>query len=762
MQRCIMIALLSLLFHGELQAAEDLPVGADPHALDTPHFPDRLHAFIWRNWQLIEPSRLAQVIGTSAENVEQIAASMGLPAMKSNSSRMRERGYITLIRRNWHLLPYDQLLTLLDIKSAELAHSLREDDFLFIKLGSLKPKCDPLRYQKPDDAARRRAAEIRRVVAQHFGQPLNAAAEPRFHFIDELSRLEKSPPQTKSEPTTDGLRLIYSYFGSYGDPLSDPTQDPYPDGLLAKLADMGVNGVWLHVMLRQLAPGGDQFTEFGEGHKQRLANLRKLVDRARRHGIGVYLYINEPRSMPVAFFGRRERMAGVREGDFVAMCTSQEDVRKWLSDSLAHVFREVPGLAGVFTITASENLTNCASHRGRQNCPRCRHRTEAEIIAEVNAAIAEGVHRGNPRARVIAYDWGWNNHGDASETIALLPQGIDVMSVSEWSLPIKRGGVAGRVGEYSLSAVGPGPRATRHWALAKQAGLKTIAKVQFNTTWEMSAVPYLPVLDLVAEHCQKLAAANIDGMMLSWTVGGYPSPNLLVARHFCLQPGATPKTVLDAIAAERYGEAAAPHARRAWTAFSEAFRHFPYDGRVLYMGPQQMGPANPLYAQPTGFRATMVGIPYDDLESWRGNYPPEVLADLFDRVATGWAEGLAAFHRVVEATDGNARDRAVADERIARAAQLHFASAANQTRFIIARAALLQRQITAEQRERHRAQIRTLINREIALARELFTLTRHDSRIGFEASNHYYYVPLDLVEKVISCEFLRNRFATAN
>jgi hypothetical protein len=158
----------------------------------------------------------------------------------------------------------------------------------------------------------------------------------------------------------------------------------------------------------------------------------------------------------------------------------------------------------------------------------------------------------------------------------------------------------------------------------------------------------------------------------------------------------------------------------------------------------------------------MVGIPYDDIESWRGNYPPGVLADLFDRVATGWAEGLAAFHRVVETTDGNARDKAVADERIARAAQLHFASAANQTRFIFARDAFLQENVTAEQRERHGAQIQTLINREIVLARELFTLTQHDSRIGFEASNHYYYVPLDLVEKVINCEFLRNRFATAN
>ena len=42
-------------------------------------------------------------------------------------------------------------------------------------------------------------------------------------------------------------------------------------------------------------------------------------------------------------------------------------------------------------------------------------------------------------------------------------------------------------------------------------------------------MPYLPVLDLVAEHCRALAGAGIDGMMLSWSLGGYPSPNLEVA-----------------------------------------------------------------------------------------------------------------------------------------------------------------------------------------------------------------------------------------
>jgi len=33
-------------------------------------------------------------------------------------------------------------------------------------------------------------------------------------------------------------------------------------------------------------------------------------------------------------------------------------------------------------------------------------------------------------------------------------------------------------------------------------------------------------------------------------------------------------------------------------------------------------------------------------------------------------------------------------------------------------------------------------------------LSRRDSRIGFEASNHYYYFPLDFVEKVINCEYI--------
>jgi hypothetical protein len=50
--------------------------------------------------------------------------------------------------------------------------------------------------------------------------------------------------------------------------------------------------------------------------------------------------------------------------------------------------------------------------------------------------------------------------------------------------------------------------------------------------------------------------------------------------------------------------------------------------------------------------------------------------------------------------------------------------------------------------------MRRILDDEAALATELFTLTRQDSRIGFEASNHYYYLPQDLIEKVINCRHL--------
>jgi hypothetical protein len=734
--------------------------------LEFPHFPDRLHTFVWRNWSVAEPDQLAKVLGTSVENVQAIADSMGLPPYKSErlearGQRQEARGYITVLRRNWHLLPYDQLLTLLDMSADQLAHSLREDDFLFSKLGLLKPKCEPLKYAPPNEEAKKRAAEIKRIVQETFGDELSQPAEPRFGFVQQLSKEDPARPKTAaSNKSKLELRFIHSYFALYGDPLMNPELDPYPDGLLQKLADLGVNGVWIHTVLRDLAPS-KTFPEFGAGHEARLANLRNLARRAKKYGIGVYLYMNEPRAMPEAFFKNRPNMKGVREGDYVALCTSAPEVRQWLTDSLAYVFEKVPDLAGVFTITASENLTNCASHHRFKDCVQCKSRTAPAIIAEVNAAIEAGVHRANRDARVLVWDWGWEDSW-VEDIIANLPKSVWLMSVSEWSKPIARGGVKTTVGEYSISSVGPGPRAAKHWALAKRAGLKTVAKVQMNNTWELSTMPYLPVMDLIADHCSNLTSAGVNGIMLSWSLGGYPSSNLEIARRFGEDPPPAKDAVLNAVASGRFGADGAAHARKAWTAFSNAFREYPFHAGVVYNCPIQVGPANLLYATPTNYAATMTGIPYDDVNRWRGPYPADVLANQFARIATGWKEGLVELQRAVAKAPTDKATDARGDLLIARAALLHFQSVANQVRFTLARNALLAKDKPlgpAEQKAKT-DEIRGIVGDEIAIARELFTLARQDSRIGYEAANQYFYLPIDLVEKVVNCRYILDHWVS--
>ena len=118
----------------------------------------------------------------------------------------------------------------------------------------------------------------------------------------------------------------------YGDPLSDPSLDPFPDALLAEYARMGVRGVWLQGILYQLTPFPFD-PALSTGWEARIAALNRLIARAKRHGIGVYLYLNEPRSMPDAFFARYPHLRGAREGDFCAMCTSTDEVRAYLEDA---------------------------------------------------------------------------------------------------------------------------------------------------------------------------------------------------------------------------------------------------------------------------------------------------------------------------------------------------------------------------------------------------------------------------------------------
>ncbi|MFA7175069.1 MAG: hypothetical protein WC340_16975 [Kiritimatiellia bacterium] len=740
------------------QAAEQIPLpGEDGQkaALVCDSFPSQMHTFVWRNWSVVSVDKLAQVLGTTPSKVSQIAVSMGLSPQQKILPEWKNEGYITVLRRNWHLLPYEQLLTLLDFSREKMREHLIENDFLFTKLGGIKPKCAPLVYHEPTEVERERAQRIAALLKKDGVSPADAGSvEPRFAFIPELSKpLSATAKATKKDGSSFDLRLIFSYFADFADPLYDPEVPSYPDGLLQRLSENGVNAVWLHTVLRTLAPPTKEFPEFGKDHQRRISGLKVLVRRAKKYGIDVYLYVNEPRAMPQEFFdvGDRETLKGVasRNGLLYTMCTSNPAVRQWISNSLAYVFKEVEGLGGVFTISASENLTSCASHRLHEGCERCKKRDYADIIAEVNTTIAEGVKRGNPNARTIVWDWGWNDEY-VPDIIAKLPKECWFMSVSEWSLPIERGGVKSNVGEYSISAPGPGPRASKHWKLAQERGLKTVAKVQAGLTWEFCVIPYLPVMDLVAEHAHNLSDANVDGVMLSWSLGCYPSPNLRVFQAM-KGKGESVDGVLDAMADSLYGQKGRALARQAWAAFSDGFREYPYHIGSLYVGPQHMGPANPLYLEATGYSATMVGIPYDSLNRWRSIYPFDVWVRQLEKVHHGFKQGCVLYEKLADAVDADVRAQVRRELTTYRAATLHFESMINQAQFINARDKLA---ADEPNRDKYVQTMRNSAKAELDVAKQMLPLVQADSRIGYESSNHYFYIPQDLLEKIVNCHYV--------
>lgn len=741
------------------QDVATLPLGSEIKPEAMPHFPNRLQAFVFRNWNLVPCAKLASVVGASEEQIIRMAKSLGLPEYKAPKWGAGDL-YITLIKRNWHLLPYEQLLELVDMTPERLNSVLREDDFLWVKLGQNKPRCEKLVYTEPTADELRQAHAIKQTMQRCFKPKEANDGKALFSFVDEIKHVDKESSEKTVAPNNGkSLRFIYSYLTLYGDPLMGD-KDIFAEGLLEKLSKSGVNGVWLHVLLRDLAPGGEAFPEFGKGCEKRLSSLKRAVNMAAKYGIQVYLYLNEPRAMHRSFFENsqvkgRLQTRGVREGDYYALCTSNEDVRTWIRDALSYVFTQVPGLGGVFTISGSENLTFCNSHGGWKQCPQCSKREGAEVTADANALIAEGVHRAAPDAKVILWDWGWNRHGIATDIISKLPQDVWLMSVSEWALPIERGGVKSKIGEYSLSAVGPGPRAKTHWECARQHGLKTAAKIQLNCSWELSCVPYLPVMDLIVEHCSNLAQCHMDGYLMSWSLGAYPSPNLKVPLYFDRTPLPTKEQVLDEMAVDRYGEKGAPLARKAWTQISEAYREYPFSGAVLYYSPVQIGVANLLRAQNSGYHASMTGFPYDDLKQWRSIYPADVFEEQFRKMASAFSKAIPLFEQAAMQVDKAHRAGVMDDVHYVKVAQIQFESVANQTRYILLRDQAATA-TASDQKQALTSQMRQIVKREMQLSVALARLMQLDSKIGFESANQYLFVQNDLWEKVINCQHILN------
>ncbi len=686
---------------------------------------------------MVQSGKLADILHCSEREVVEAAVEMGLTGAPCVSQEWLSCGYLTLIRNNWQLLNYEQLLQLLDWTPEKMAYTLKEEDFFFFKLGKLKPNCPNLVYSPLTDVEHAMTSKLKSALRKNIAEDEMDYVEKPFAFARKYAPKPVTGGNEKFE-----FNFIHSYAANCGDVLGDADRlDPVPENLLAQYASMGIRGVWMHAILYLLCPipGAE---EFSRGWEKRVENLKNIVERCERYGLKVYLYLNEPRGMPGSFYDQKPEWEGINVNGLKANCTMRaKEPLEWLEGALKNLFSEVIGLGGIFCISMSENPTHCHYTAQHELCPFCKDVPPEKIIADVIRAMERGMHAVAPDAKLLAYDWAWSRRSGDKDNIPfkkavldLLPENTYVLTVSEWGLKTHIGGVEQSLVDYSISQIGPSEVAEAVWEHARELGIGVAAKIQINNSWELSAVPYIPVPYLIEEHLEKLRKAGVNGLMLSWTLGGFPGGNLELLT-------ASP----EEIAMRKYHPELARKICAAWKQFSESFRQFPFHIHVLYRGPMNFGPMNVFHLNPTGCKASMIGFPHDDLESWRGVYPEEVFENQFRILTEGWAKGLTILAEAKSGVRENEKAEFEELETMANAAFCHLRSSYQQIRFVRAR-----------NHGFDRAAMAAAVKEELELTLRLYRIARRDSRIGFEASNHYFYSLNDLREKIVNCEYVLN------
>ena len=318
--------------------------------------------------------------------------------------------------------------------------------------------------------------------------------------------------------------------------------------------------------------------------------------------------------------------------------------------------------------------------------------------------------------------------------VEMLDKDISVICVSEYDLAIEKGGVKSKIIDYSISNPGPSEITKKTLRKAEENGHTIYAKIQTNNSWECSAVPYLPVFDLLYEHLKNLTKIGVKNYMLTWTLGGYPSPMLGMVAEYT-QKGEAFK--LDEWYERVYG---AEHTlvKEAVKHFCKGFVEYPFSIDSLYFSPKTLSCANLWPIEKQNQRTTMVCYAYEDYENWTKPYPVKIYLSQYEKLLKEWGIGYSLL--------ANSKSKAVAELALfAKAAYSHFQSDYLQTKYAYLR----------EDKEGNAEEIKAVAGQEKENTAELLSLLYQNACIGFEASNHYYYTDRNLLEKILLMDKLR-------
>ncbi|MBE6931601.1 MAG: hypothetical protein E7463_15135 [Ruminococcaceae bacterium] len=551
-----------------------------------------------------------------------------------------------------------------------------------------------------------------------------------------------------------------------GEELGDDV-DYYPDGYLNRLAHDGVNGVWIYTHFRDLVPS-EIIPEYSQDWRRRMDKLNRTIAQCARYGIRVYLLGVEPSSTYKNELLRKTHpeLLGQRlYGEIDAFCISTEKGIAYAEECTRTLFTLAPGLAGYINISCGESLTHCASQGGVEiTCPNCAGKSEAQILAECEAALARGMHAVKPEAEFISWPYaqrGWKFESVRESCRRRSDDVILMQNFEDWGLTEQLGKERIAI-DYWLSYVGPGRVFEVSEAVTRKRDLPMYAKLQVCSSHEVSTVPYVPVPGILYKKYRYMYEHGISGAMQCWYFGNYPSLMSKAAAELSFEPFFdNADDFLRHLAGIWWGSDA-DRVVEAWKCFEEGYSNFPVNVAFEWFGPMQDGPAWPLHLEPidmplSGTWQTIDMVGGDRMGECMQGHTHEEAMELSRRMCEGWKKGMA----IMQTLDDRGEEMRFEQKSVASALDLQFASGMRIIRFYQLRDMLgLGHGDAGAILDEMEAIVRTELN----TSRELSALCENDNRLGYHSeAEGFKYFPEKLdwrvkkLGELLETEFPRTR-----
>lgn len=548
-----------------------------------------------------------------------------------------------------------------------------------------------------------------------------------------------------------------------GDELSDDI-DYYPDAYLNRLMHDGINGIWIYSSFADLVKTS-YIPEFGEGANTRLEKLKKVVEKCERYGIEVFIFAMEPMSLTEGAIASKypdiakkyPQTNGNRLGDSISFCTYTDFARGYCKEAVEKLFRAVPKLGGLMSITQGERITSCSNMWPNSegvwgnNCPYCKDKKREEILSYTVTMMREAIKEVKPEAEYISWTYGhreWNDD-EIAYYVAHAPKDVALLQNFEDNGRAMQLGKKRIALDYWLSYVGPSHMFEHTAQVAREYGKRMYAKMQICCSHECASVPYIPVPGIVYDKLIRAGELGVQGIMESWYFGNYPC--LMSKAAGLLSFGtrfADKREFLRYLAGLYWSNKDADAVVSAWEYFEAGYTQYPINTMFGYYGPMHDGIVWELALLPKNFSLPRSWQLIDKTDGDRigeclfnGHTIREAVA-LLDLLNENWEKGCEALATTSTAKRGEKHEQLL----VAEALRVLFRSGRNVMRFYELRNHLGYGRGDARE---NFAELKAIVLEEKENCKKMIALCEADNRLGYHSeAEGFKFHPAKLRKKI--------------